>query len=583
MARFRFPVLLLLLVVFGHSPFASGSVASHRGEVWVGHQLVLRVHHPEMGDKIAQRIEQAILEGVSASQISIRSVGHNYVVYGGKIAIITVSPAQARLNGTSSRLLAALWAKHLKEGLSKESYLVLPASLIVPVGEERRIHVVGRYHQDLSLTIDNPTVCRLTSTDMPLVVKGLRPGETKLQVSTGSVVESTRIIVKEKAGLLPKAISLSVTGERVPKEFLHRAVVSALYQRIRRKPGSSMTIEIPPNALPQSLSRGGSLSLPVSAEITGAHYLPAKGMLNVNIQNKPFTFSPSSHLMVSNNPESFAKPELLFREAFPDSSPVRLFFHHYNKGNAPYRLVVNLVNPSSHIAQIHIVQGVGGPDPHELAAGKSAVLRFFVASREHLGEVVEIGPNSSVHLASIRVDPREAISGVVELTPLTKATPVVETRVESLSGEKGSDVPAEEVGYKPKGVFPGPDIMIDAKYHVGGDYTFVTLGKESLLTDLDSGRVDLGNYGALYTIHFTIQNPTSSPAVVHIMFTPQAGCAHGLFVLNGYDLIQTPVVRPFTPYPLLKMTLEPGETRTLTLQTMPLGGSFYPVNLVVQP
>ena len=61
-----------------------------------------------------------------------------------------------------------------------------------------------------------------------------------------------------------------------------------------------------------------------------------------------------------------------------------------------------------------------------------------------------------------------------------------------------------------------------------------------------------------------------------------AGEARGVFLIDG-RIVEAPDVTPPAEALLARIKMKPAEQRTLSIRTMPVGGSAYPVSLVVRP
>lgn len=576
-----------LILAAWSASWATITVSSRSGAVWVGNTLVLRVDSPSVGDLVANRLKQVLLSQIPPSRIGIDRYGRDYALHAGGLPIIVVTPYRARLNHTDARSLAFLWASRLKDAIIHGTYLVTPTRLVIPAGESRPLSITGRYPGGLSVEVKDPDVSNLTNDDIPLIFKGLKPGSTKVRISVGNLSAYTDVVVKEWAGTVPEKTVLVVTGQAVPRSFLRRAVARLLNQKIGLQPDARISYSMPAGSLPFELTAGENMIFPVRTIVYGPDYLTVNKSLIMQIEDKTFAPTPPATLIVSNNPENFTGPGTLLKKSFSADGPFRIFFHHHNKGSAPYRLTMNLENLSDEPVYLHVSQGVAGPDANELQVGEAAAYQFLSSLRTGLGEVIEIGPNETYPLISKRVPPQESYSGMLLLTPLgADQHPrfTLQAEVEPLKpGETPSGLAInEEEKRKPRGIFNNPEIDINASYSIGGNYTFIEIGKDDILTDPDTGMPDFGNYGVLYKINVTINNPSSTEQKAHIMFVPQAGPAEGVFLMDG-GMVPVPFVEPFTPYPLDRLTLKPGETRSVVLETIPLGGSFYPVDLVVEP
>jgi hypothetical protein len=90
-----------------------------------------------------------------------------------------------------------------------------------------------------------------------------------------------------------------------------------------------------------------------------------------------------------------------------------------------------------------------------------------------------------------------------------------------------------------------------------------------------------GDYGVLYDISVRIDNPTPEPRVVRLVLAPDAGGAQGIFLVEG-KWIEAPHLSPPAEFQLARFLLSPQEHRVVNIRTLPVGGSAYPVTLVVR-
>lgn len=394
--------------------------------------------------------------------------------------------------------------------------------------------------------------------------------------------QSTQTVAKNFAGKIPQEAFLEITGNPIPSEFLKQAVAQSLREIIVPQKKVSLNFKIPRKLLPPSFQEGDAFTLQIPVAVTGKGYIPVKGNVRFHIETKSFSIPPTKTLLVSNNPENFSSPGTLFEEKLSEGGAIRLFFHHRNSGEIPYLFHIFLRNDFSEAARFHILQAGSHVAVHELQAGVVATARFLTAFRDHVGRMMNLRPQSAAPLFSRKVPPGDTISGILELTPLSSGNISLVGKVESVKEGKSETALPSEDG-KIRGIFSNPDLVLHEEYLVGGHYTFITLGKFSSLQDSRTHQYDSGNYGALYTIHLRAKNPLPTHQNAHIVFTPQGGPAAGAFLINGETLVVTPVVPAFAYYPIWNIGLNPGEIKTVMIQTIPEGGSFYPVHLVVRP
>jgi hypothetical protein len=127
---------------------------------------------------------------------------------------------------------------------------------------------------------------------------------------------------------------------------------------------------------------------------------------------------------------------------------------------------------------------------------------------------------------------------------------------------------------------PQPRRVQDVTYTVGGHHAFISIGREPL-TSL-SQRPLRGNYGVLYQINLTLENPTEQEVRTEIAFSADGGVARGVVVIDG-QIRETGLVLASAEERLQEVTLPPHAKRRLRLQIMPQSGSNYPLRLVARP
>jgi hypothetical protein len=156
-----------------------------------------------------------------------------------------------------------------------------------------------------------------------------------------------------------------------------------------------------------------------------------------------------------------------------------------------------------------------------------------------------------------------------------------------------SGVPWQEMGIRPLSsfdrnlpplsthVYPDPFKNESFDYQVGGNWLFIRIGQKPI-TNFENVRKLDGNFGVIYRLRATVSNPTSLASEVEVVFEASAGYSGALFILNG-NLMRTPLLQPKTESRLARIRLEPGESKTFSIQTVPLSGSSYPASLTIRP
>ncbi|MEA2722162.1 MAG: hypothetical protein QOJ39_4026, partial [Candidatus Eremiobacteraeota bacterium] len=143
---------------------------------------------------------------------------------------------------------------------------------------------------------------------------------------------------------------------------------------------------------------------------------------------------------------------------------------------------------------------------------------------------------------------------------------------------RGPRVPYD--GHRRHGTFDltsfGP---LAQSYTAGGPDTAVQYGSRTStprnVDPADDGR-DLGDYGVVHRITFTLANPTDAPSLVYLYEKPLGGPVRSSFIVDG-RLKEMGCVRLPQPYWVATYQLPPHSTGMSNTVTMTDGGSFYPL------
>jgi hypothetical protein len=129
-------------------------------------------------------------------------------------------------------------------------------------------------------------------------------------------------------------------------------------------------------------------------------------------------------------------------------------------------------------------------------------------------------------------------------------------------------------------IYPSPFRNESVDYSVGGRHGFIRIGQRPIPRP-DGKGLD-GNFGVFYNIEARVENPQTDSADIEVVFEASAGYSGALFVLNG-EVRRTPLLQPKEEAQIMRVRLQPGEKRQLTMMTVPLSGSSYPATIVVRP
>ena len=245
--------------------------------------------------------------------------------------------------------------------------------------------------------------------------------------------------------------------------------------------------------------------------------------------------------------------------------------------------------------------GDSRPDRNPVLAGIVAgdqLLRNWVRS---VAEVVTIPPRSSMTLALRRLSPQDTMSGLCYLRLLPGGPTDVLFRMDSMPPYDGGPkmaaalgvstpwrrMPIRNLDYEGYAkveisdhVYPTPFRTESIDFAVGGRHGFIRIGQRPIPRP-DGKGLD-GNFGVFYNIEARLENPLADAADVEVLFEASAGYSGALFVING-EVKRTPLLQPKEEIQILRVRLQPGEKRVLSMMTVPLSGSSYPATIIVRP
>lgn len=462
--------------------------------------------------------------------------------------------------------------------------LTLSASrAIVPVGEAREIAVAGAVRAP-AVTVSPAGVLTTALSPGPapatwsLSLRGDGPGAAAVRVSVDDQVQTLAVrVMKYAAQVAPAAIE--ITGQPAPAEFVLRAARAAVDDAVKREEGAAVTIGRP-EAAPPELPAGQAATLRFSVSVTGPDLLPVKTLAQVTVRNRDLEAQEVGILLYSNEPERVAAAGTLFAAELARSQPTRLLYHHQNVSAELLRLRLELVNPTDQPIDAQVIEGAAGPTWDAVEAGHRAASRYLRSALREIGTIVRVPPHSQQAIALQRMTPRSTVSGIFGLRSLGAGLSV-RVCAETDSAPSTALRPAEPVEQVSDQIYPAPHRPLHARYVVGKNWTFLKLGGDPVVAR-GSHKKLMGNYGVSYELSIELSNPTDQPQSVLLSLSPDAGDARGVFVIDG-EFIEAPVTSPPLEAELATFRLQPGERKTVRVQTLPVGGSSYPARLILKP
>ncbi|MBI2200665.1 MAG: hypothetical protein HYU43_01850 [Armatimonadetes bacterium] len=92
----------------------------------------------------------------------------------------------------------------------------------------------------------------------------------------------------------------------------------------------------------------------------------------------------------------------------------------------------------------------------------------------------------------------------------------------------------------------------------------------------------VGDYGIVYRLSLEVRNPSDLDQRVSLVAPALGGAARGLFLIE-YDAVDVGILRPGEDRTLASINVRARDQVVMTVVTMPVAGSFYPVRLMLRP
>lgn len=567
-------------------PLRVPRVEARAAEVVVQAMAVLRLRGPhaeERATEVARRLTEIVTlsRGVFVVTLAHRRSASDLLL--NRRHVTTVDAAEARLNRTRPRTLASTWAARLREALSRQAVTLTPGLLLLIPGQTGTAAVTAFYPGLVVIGPHDERVAVARAVDGSVSVEARGLGSTTVPISVGGGQAALQVVVRQPAGVIPEAVTVSVTGDLRSPAVIREAVERRIDQAVVREPGASVVIG-PFPAFDESASAAESLVLTVPVRARSPSGVPVEGTVRVTVLRQTVEVIDPSMLLVSNRPEAVVADGVLFSEEVDARLPIRLLYHHKNATPDQSRILsIVLTNRSARVAQLLMITGLAGPSVDTLYVGHAATARFLqnlVASR---GYVLEIAPRSSFAFTAQTMPPLQIVSGILQFHLLQGEELGVRVQIRSpLLPERTTDSPVSPEGSPhPKGIFAGPTVTIARAVDPTQAATIVDLGFVATLRDIRTGEPLNGDYGVVYRLTITATNPLPREVSAEIMATAANGPARGAFLIDG-RLVEVSF-RPNDERVLWTLTIPAGQAVQVQVVTMPAAGSNYPVRLTLRP
>lgn len=534
----------------------------------------------------------------SADKIRAVQRGNRALILVNDKSVFRVEPQDAKAAKMTAIALAKSWVSNINRALTMPPLVVPTQPISLGVNGATKLPLSGRLASSAAVEIDNDSVAKVKRVGNVVEVKAQGPGSGTIIVSAGGIFKSIPIRVSPVAAVFPQYATVHVTGFPCTSSIATGAVENAIWNQTKYFPNASLKFTVDDVG---QLKEGESRTVMVRVKATAPEALESEGVVHVTVRNSPIQVAPESELWYCNFPEKIEKLHQLFGARLKQGSPARMLYHHINEMGQGLIFHAQLVNQSDRTARVLVIPGDCSRDKNPVLAGIETADRFLRNWLNSSGEIITIPPKMTMPISFCRLAPNETVSGLVYLNLLDGGPESVLVRADSkptfnpderwLRG-LASEAPWRVLGTVParkdevissqltEHIYPEPFKKMDVSYQVGGRHGFVRIGQQPIRSSNGDNYLD-GNFGVLYTIQAQLDNPSAGAANVEIVFEASAGYAGALFAYNG-QVLRTPLLHPKRESRILRIRLEPGASRNLTLRTIPLSGGSYPATLSVR-
>ncbi|GBC99855.1 hypothetical protein HRbin17_02386 [bacterium HR17] len=536
----------------------------------------------------ARRLNDARWRGATANAVTIARVEGGYALILESVPLLTVTHATARAWGSDAYALVQQWASRLRQALSWEWIAVPADSVTVAVGEEVALPLFGNASGVVQVEARPPEPVRLrvstTNDKIAVHVHGVDVGAGVLRIVKGRVGVRLPYRILHRAAQWQRHPIAYARGRQISLLMAHEAVENAVLNALRLQLGAQWRLTpVSDGQAVRLLSPNTSFAWRL--QVTGDQLLPVDETVTVPLRAFPQSLGDADLLVISNDPETFRDYRVLCRGTLPPAQTVRFMVHHRNGLPRPAWLALELLNTEEQPIEVIARFGYGVPRESELQVGHEATARFLQALTDDAAVRLTLPSQSAYRLFRFLLQPRDTASVLAELrleAPAGVAYRVVTLPTEPPKTEvlTGSQLAEALVSVSEPPPFPKPVRTLTETHTAGGAWTFISVGRYGLQLPL-KGRVLHGNYGVVYRVTLRFVNPTQRTWRAQLVVEPVGGVIRGAFVVNG-RLVEVPLLRPYQERVLDEFPLAPGQTRILTVVTVPAAGSFYPIQLIAR-
>ncbi len=265
--------------------------------------------------------------------------------------------------------------------------------------------------------------------------------------------------------------------------------------------------------------------------------------------------------------------------------PLRILYYHKGGPTTAFSIALTVQNTGTRPVQINVLKSMAGPSPDELFVGHRASKEFLLSFLGQDPEKIILAPGATQVVLLQPLRQAQVSSGLVLLNPVKPGEVTVKLRVvdPELMSLALNHMPVGRAKFT-YGLFPQALQRVTVQYNGTPAVYDISIGDEPFLKDSRNGMKLAGNYGVVYLMDIQLTNPTTAYRTVEFYFSPTAGIARGAFLIDSqlYEVHVVDFSTQLRPEKFYQVALAPRQSRSVSLLTIPAGGSFYPVRLMLR-
>ena len=571
-----------------HQPVLTIARGPELAEVEVNEVVVFRLRGPEAPSRAAEAADRLRrLNLTMPAAVTIQKIAGSPVLLVSRRPILTIDRRLAQSSGSEPMALAVVWAQRLRQALGTPRVMVAPKSLALIPGERMlvRVHafpqpdyVIGKYDRRIIDVRRVPEGILITAKALGAAMIPLRAVSRTGREAAGRA--DIPVAVRHPAADLPSAIEVEVTGDPSDPALVQEAIRQAVLRETQAHPGSEISVGTVEGA---ELVPGDTRDLPVPVRVRNPFRRSIEGIVRATVRNVSIPLQTPARLLVSNRPEAVTANGVLFAETLSTNEAVRLLYHHQNGAEKAKLVTITLTNPASEPARMLIVGAVAGPSTDLMFAGQAATSRFLRRLQRQQGYVIDVPPGHSHTFTVHEMPPGSLVSGLLQVQTLGgRLELAVHIRSPWLLAQTITSDVNQPAYPHPHGTFQISEFSVTHSVLTRERVSLVDLGIAVGPVDPSTGVRLVGDYGILYRLDLEVRNPSEFSERVSLMATAAGGAARGIFLIDN-EPVDVGFLRPNEEREIFSLIVPGRESRRLTLVTMPVAGSFYPLRLTLRP